>query len=91
MSNEIAWDDLAVSAYRDRVELEMLMAFDVLSEKTGLSQNISPICGWAWLVKHERDLDGFVPTIELSDGHSYHKITGTSKAGREAIKAFIKG
>ncbi len=40
-----------------------------------ISKGLEPICGWQWIYAHLHDLDGWRPTIELSNGHSKHTIS----------------
>ncbi len=73
-----------------RAFLEMQKVIEELHEQSNFPLGMTPICGWKWLAKHQNDLKDWRPTIELSDGHSRHTITGTPKQCHEAIKAYLK-
>ena len=71
------------------VDLIRNIGNDIFESETRLEVGIgtAPICGYAWIETHRRDLDNWYPTFEMSSpGHK----TSVIVRDRETEKSIIK-
>lgn len=54
-----------------------------------ISEVVSPICGWAWIIAHQHDLDNWRATIELRINGSTHRLS-LKPESKGIIKEIIK-